>query len=66
MLGAFAMVFALPVLGLLYWPALAHVAILATGALVLVIYELLLARLRTTSSSAASWSRSACRSSSST
>ena len=44
MLGAFAMTFVLPVLGLLYWPALAA-AILATMAIGLVIYELLLVRL---------------------
>ncbi|SJZ84572.1 amino acid/amide ABC transporter membrane protein 1, HAAT family (TC 3.A.1.4.-) [Enhydrobacter aerosaccus] len=46
MLGAFAMTFALPVLGLLYWPALAA-AILATMLAGLLIYEVLLARLRT-------------------
>src|SRR5436190_21164572 len=40
MLGAFAMCFALPVMGLLYWPAMA-VAILATMLAGLVIYELL-------------------------
>jgi branched-chain amino acid transport system permease protein len=45
MLGAFAMTFALPVVGLLYWPALAA-AILATMLIGLVIYELLLAKLR--------------------
>ncbi|HEX9555999.1 MAG TPA: branched-chain amino acid ABC transporter permease, partial [Reyranella sp.] len=45
MLGAFAMTFALPVVGLLYWPALAA-AILATMVIGLVIYELLLAKLR--------------------
>jgi branched-chain amino acid transport system permease protein len=45
MLGAYAMCFALPVLGLLYWPALAA-AILATMAAGLVIFDLLLARLR--------------------
>lgn len=45
MLGAFAMTFALPVLGLLYWPALAA-AILAVMLAGLVIYELLLVRLR--------------------
>jgi branched-chain amino acid transport system permease protein len=45
MLGAFAMTFALPVLGLLYWPALAA-AIFATMLAGLVIYELLLARLK--------------------
>ena len=46
MLGAFAMAFALPVMGLLYWPALAT-AILATMLIGWVIYELLLVRLRT-------------------
>jgi branched-chain amino acid transport system permease protein len=45
MLGAFAMAFALPVMGLLYWPALAA-AILATMMAGWVIYELLLVRLR--------------------
>src|SRR6266851_3918091 len=45
MLGAFAMTFALPVVGLLYWPALAA-AILATMVIGLVIYELLLVRLK--------------------
>ena len=45
MLGAFAMAFALPVMGLLYWPALAT-AILATMMIGWVIYELLLVRLR--------------------
>lgn len=45
MLGAFAMTFALPVLGLLYWPALA-VSILAIMLVGLVVYEVLLARLR--------------------
>ena len=45
MLGAFAMSFALPVTGLLYWPALG-VAIVATMMAGLVIYELLLARLK--------------------
>ena len=45
MLGAFAMTFALPVVGLLYWPALAA-AILVTMLIGLVIYELLLAKLR--------------------
>jgi len=45
MLGAFAMAFALPVVGLLYWPALA-VAIVAIMLFGLVVYELLLARLR--------------------
>src|SRR5258708_22081044 len=45
MLGAFAMAFALPVVGLLYWPALAA-AILATMLIGLAIYEVLLAKLR--------------------
>ena len=45
MLGAFAMTFALPVVGLLYWPALA-VAILVAMLAGFVIYEILLARLR--------------------
>lgn len=45
MLGAFAMTFALPVLGLLYWPALAAAA-LGTMLAGLVIYEVLLVRLR--------------------
>jgi branched-chain amino acid transport system permease protein len=45
MLGAFAMSFALPVTGLLYWPALG-VAIAATMMAGLLIYELLLARLK--------------------
>jgi branched-chain amino acid transport system permease protein len=45
MLGAFAMTFALPVVGLLYWPALAAAVVLAMLA-GLVIYEILLARLR--------------------
>ncbi len=45
MLGAFAMAFALPVLGLLYWPALA-VSILAVALFGLLVYEILLARLR--------------------
>ncbi len=45
MLGAFAMTFALPVFGLLYWPALA-VAILGVMLAGFVIYELLLVRLR--------------------
>jgi branched-chain amino acid transport system permease protein len=45
MLGAFAMTFALPVVGLLYWPALATAVVLAMLA-GLVIYEILLARLR--------------------
>jgi branched-chain amino acid transport system permease protein len=45
MLGAFAMTFALPVTGLLYWPALA-VSVIAIMVVGLVVYELLLARLR--------------------
>jgi branched-chain amino acid transport system permease protein len=45
MLGAFAMSFALPVTGLLYWPALG-VAIVATMMAGLLIYELLLVRLK--------------------
>ncbi len=45
MLGAFAMTFALPVVGLLYWPALAA-AVLMTMMAGLVIYEILLARLK--------------------
>src|SRR4030095_1118491 len=45
MLGAFAMCFALPVMGLLYWPAMAA-AILATMIVGFVIYELLLVRLK--------------------
>ena len=45
MLGAFAMTFALPVVGLLYWPALA-VAILATMLVGFVVYEVLLVRLK--------------------
>jgi branched-chain amino acid transport system permease protein len=45
MLGAFVMAFALPVMGLLYWPALA-IAILAIALFGLVVYELLLSRLR--------------------
>src|SRR4030095_12277596 len=45
MLGAYAMTFALPVMSLLYWPALA-VSILAIMMVGLVVYELLLARLR--------------------
>lgn len=45
MLGAFAMSFALPVMGLLYWPALG-VAIAGTMMAGLLIYELLLARLK--------------------
>jgi branched-chain amino acid transport system permease protein len=45
MLGAFAMCFALPVMGLLYWPAMA-VAILAAMLVGFVVYELLLVRLK--------------------
>jgi len=45
MLGAFAMTFALPVLGLLYWPALAA-SILAIMMVGFAIYELLLSRLK--------------------
>ena len=45
MLGAFAMCFALPVMGLLYWPALAT-AIVGVMMVGWVIYELLLVRLR--------------------
>jgi branched-chain amino acid transport system permease protein len=44
MLGAFAMAFALPAFGLLYWPALVA-SVLATGAAGLVLYELFLAKL---------------------
>src|SRR5882724_9156852 len=45
MLGAFAMTFTLPVMGLLYWPALA-VSIVAIMMVGFVIYELLLVRLK--------------------
>ena len=45
MLGAFGMCFALPVMGLLYWPALAA-SILGTMLVGFVIYEVLLARLK--------------------
>jgi branched-chain amino acid transport system permease protein len=46
MVGAYAMAFALPAVGLLYWPALAAAVIVsAIGGLV--IYELFLSRLRT-------------------
>ena len=45
MLGAFAMCFALPVMGLLYWPAL-FASILGTMLVGFVIYEVLLARLK--------------------
>src|ERR1700752_454530 len=43
MLGAYAMTFALPVMGLLYWPSLAVLAIMLVG---FVLYEVLLARLK--------------------
>ena len=46
MLGAFAMAFALPVFGLLYWPALA-ISIVAIALFGLLVYEFLLSRLRT-------------------
>ncbi len=45
MVGAFAMAFALPAIGLAYWPALAA-AVLVTAVLGLVVYELFLSRLR--------------------
>ena len=45
MLGAFAMTFILPVVGLLYWPALAA-SIFAVMLAGLVVYELLLSRLQ--------------------
>lgn len=45
MLGAFAMAFALPVFGLLYWPSMA-ISIVAVALFGLVVYEILLARLR--------------------
>jgi branched-chain amino acid transport system permease protein len=45
MLGAFAMTFALPMLGLLYWPAMA-VAVLVTALAGLAVYEVLLAKLK--------------------
>lgn len=45
MLGAYAMTFALPVLGLLYWPALA-VAIVAIMLFGFMVYEVLLIRLK--------------------
>src|SRR6188474_43789 len=45
MLGAFAMTFALPVLGLFYWPGLAA-AILAAMLVGLLLYEGLLSRLK--------------------
>jgi branched-chain amino acid transport system permease protein len=46
MVGAFAMAFALPAVGLWYWPALAA-AVIAAALCGLVLYELFLARLRT-------------------
>lgn len=46
MIGAFAMAFALPAVGLLYWPALAA-AVIAAALGGLVLYELFLSRLRT-------------------
>ncbi len=46
MLGAFAMAFALPVTGLLYWPAMAA-AVLCTMVAGFVVYETLLVRLKT-------------------
>jgi branched-chain amino acid transport system permease protein len=46
MLGAFAMTFALPTLGLFYWPALAA-AVFATMLAGFLVYEILLVRLRT-------------------
>jgi branched-chain amino acid transport system permease protein len=45
MVGAFAMAFALPTVGLLYWPALA-MAVVAAAISGLVIYEFFLSRLR--------------------
>src|SRR4051812_5977697 len=45
MVGAFAMAFALPPMGLAYWPALAA-AVLAAAALGLIVYELFLSGLR--------------------
>ena len=45
MLGAYAMAFVLPVVGLLYWPALAAV-ILAVMLVGLLVFEVLLARLK--------------------
>lgn len=47
MFGAFAMAFALPFFALSYWPA-ATLAIVVTGALGLVLYELLLVRIERT------------------
>jgi branched-chain amino acid transport system permease protein len=45
MVGAYAMVFALPMTGLAYWPALA-LAVLAVAIAGIVLYEIFLARLR--------------------
>ena len=45
MLGAYVMAFALPVMGLLYWPSLA-IAIVAIALFGWVVYEVLLSRLR--------------------
>src|SRR5688500_14969904 len=45
MVGAYAMVFALPMTGLAYWPALA-LAVLAVAVAGIVLYEMFLARLR--------------------
>jgi branched-chain amino acid transport system permease protein len=45
MVGAFAMTFALPAVGLLYWPAVA-VAVAVAAALGLVVYQLFLSRLQ--------------------
>src|SRR5690349_2105285 len=45
MLGAYVMAFALPVLGLLYWPSLA-LSIVGVMLFGLVVYEVLLARLK--------------------
>jgi branched-chain amino acid transport system permease protein len=45
MVGAYAMVFALPMTGLAYWPALA-LAVLAVAVAGIVLYEIFLARLR--------------------
>jgi branched-chain amino acid transport system permease protein len=47
MFGAFAMAFALPFFALSYWPA-AALAVVVTGALGLVLYELLLVRIERT------------------
>jgi branched-chain amino acid transport system permease protein len=46
MLGAFAMTFALPAVGLSYWPALA-IAVAVAAVCGLIVYELFLSRLRT-------------------